>query len=279
MALGDRVPDHTSIFPPLPTEQDELDLIETIENAQVPNSDDNAMLEPIIELTDLKKSQSHYYTSVPFQGIPGFDPKLLEFDNCNLNVHSDTIVNEIQSALPKNDQNEMEIDNELPKEPVHQNSIEAVDMEKELFLAFENLSTDTTKKSPVSNEDLLTLLSFNSSHSVGVCNITTTPYDSKSLINELLLLRLPGLFTFFGGEKVAGMDVQILEEIQSLQKTRKKEKERDSGQGKAPVKMSEARKKKLKAKADERRLGMSDQKAKKEALAALSSLGPGSNVV
>ena len=258
--VDNQVPDQ--IFPPLPTIKDEEHLLEMIELAQVPNTNDDGLLEPVVELTDLKKSQSDYYTTFPYQDIPGIDPALLEFQN------EDTVMNVDIPDIMVNDSSFIE---ELPS------MAEEVDMEQELFRAFENLSADTTRKPPVSPEDLLTLLTFNSSTSVAVCNITTTAYESRSLINELLLLRLPGLFSFFGGEKVAGMDVQILEEIQSLTKTRKKEKERDSGQGKAPIKMSEARKKKLKAKADERRLGMSEQKAKKEALAALSSLAPGSS--
>ena len=260
----------SEIFPPMPTIEDENYLEELIDNQQVPILPE--VSEPVVELTDLRTSESDYYKSFPIDELQGIDSKLLEFD-LDSSLTTNEVIQEIPELMQVDEASDIIIDPITETKDI-QIIDQKVDMEQELFNAFENLST-VTRKPPISPEDLLTLLTFNSSTSVGVPPITTTQHPQKSLLNELLLLRLPSLFTFFGGEKVSGLDVQILEEIQSLQKHKKREKERDSGQGKAPIKMSEARKRKIKALKDEKKMGMSESRARKEALQALAQLNPG----
>lgn len=189
------------ILPSLPNENDFEQLEELKRQANVPEVEVEEILEPLTEIDD---PTSHFYQTKPFD--------------------SSSIPTEILSFSPSN----------ISPKP------KKIEMDKVLLETFRNIQIDH-KKGPISSEDLLTMITFKQSYGVAIPESTTVGYETKSLINDLLLLRIPSIDKLFGGEKSLEHDSKVIDELMTLQKGRKKEKERDSGQGKAPIKMSAAR--------------------------------------
>jgi hypothetical protein len=197
-----------SPFPPFPSREDERLLDEQLLEAQVPSWETQVEeLIPQTAVAELKPSESLYYKQISFE------------EACE-SFLSDYL--------------------ESPALPIKQH-VEAFDMDQLLFETFEHLSMDSKTKPPMSAEDLLTLFSFRTSYGVPIPENNSSGYESKSIINDLLILRLPALHTLFGGDRILDHEIRVQEELAALQKGRRREKERDSGQGKAPVKMSAAK--------------------------------------
>jgi hypothetical protein len=202
----DEEPD--SQIPPYPTEKDEELLEEVMQEAQVPSWETQVEeLLPQTSITEMKPSESIYHQQISFE--------------------------EAKKTILKN---YVELPASKPKEPVVE-----FDMDKLLFETIENLAIDSKVRPPMAAEDLLTLFTFKNNYGVAIPSDNSSGYENKSLINDLLILRLPALHTLFGGERILDHEIRVQEELASLQKGRKREKERDSGQGKAPVKMSAAK--------------------------------------
>lgn len=220
-------------FPELPTVQDEIDASMLVPDWESKN----------VELEErMRETSDDLYYSTKTVGNP----------------------NEFLILRNKNDYQSMLVDSVADTVP-------DVDMDTLLLKAMENSTLQESygalKKHPlIAHEELLTLLTFRTNNGVAIPEDGSSGYESKSIIGDLLLLRVPGMHKLFGGERELEPGGKLASELYNMPRTRKKEKARDSGQGKAPVKTAEqkaerrermekaaAAKRKLLAEADIRR--------------------------
>jgi hypothetical protein len=179
----------------------------------------------LLELIEYQKSQ---------EAIPIIEEPLTEIDDKTSESPFYQTKQLAQSNIPIEFLN-FSLPYEKPKKKIN--------MDANLRACMEKLAINITKSS-IATEDILTMLSFRTTPGVSIPTQTTSTHSTKSLIKDLLLLRIPTITSFFGGSK--SLD-HIENSQQIIGKSKKKEKERDSGQGKAPIKMSATRIAKIRA--------------------------------
>ncbi|KAJ2994760.1 hypothetical protein HDV02_001336 [Globomyces sp. JEL0801] len=194
-------------FPPYPTKEDENFVI--VPEAQVPSWE--ILLAEAVEhdVVESKPEENPYFKSLPFE-------------YANESFLSTYMPVKGNGDIPKVNNDIQELNDLLV------NAMEA-----------NQVPIDSKIRPPIPIEDLLNLLSIRTSYGTSIPENNSSGYESKSILQDLLLLKLPGCHTLFGGEKLPD-DGKILDELVGVSR-KKKEKERDSGQGKAPVKMSAAK--------------------------------------
>ncbi|KAJ3257434.1 hypothetical protein HK103_004509 [Boothiomyces macroporosus] len=191
-------------FPPLPTEEDYHFEVEAA--PEVPD------IEIIIEEPDpeiVKPSENIYFKTISFQEAKDtYLKNYHEFDDMRV---------EIPQAM--NDTSELE---------------------SLLLEALDACVVDDTH-APLNHETTLGLLVNRINLGVAIPEPSSCGYETKSIIGDLLIARLPLCNTVLGGEKLSEQEAKMTEDLIGLSRIKKKEKERDSGQGKAPVKLSAAK--------------------------------------
>lgn len=228
MELGEFDKENRDPFPPIPTLEDEEFLEDLLKEAEVPNLD-IVMQAPVLEVED----ETAEYTYAHLLPTAEFKDTFLVFEDDSM---------QCETVQPD------------PQEEI----------EKVLFETMESLKPDPKTKAPISPEDLLTMFTFRTANNDGIAVPTdnTSGYEFRSIVSDLLLLRIPSCHTIFGGVKIIDHEVMIANEIMNLNKgTRRKEKERDSGQGKAPTKQQKLAKKLAMLKAKEEREAMEAREA------------------
>ncbi|KAJ3276831.1 hypothetical protein HDV01_002886 [Terramyces sp. JEL0728] len=191
-------------FPPLPVEEDYTFVVESVQ--EVPD------IEIIIEEPNpevVKPSENIYFKTISFQeATESYLKNYHEFDDMRV---------------------------ETPKAMNDTSEIDSL-----LLEALECCIVDDAN-APLNHETTLGLLTNRTSLGVAIPEPSSCGYETKSIIGDLLIARLPLCNTVLGGEKLSEREAKMTEDLIGLSRIKKKEKERDSGQGKAPVKLSAAK--------------------------------------
>ncbi len=141
-------------FPEYPTKKDEELLDEMIQQAQVPLMEvEVEQAIPQTEVSDLKSSESLYY-------------KAITFEEAKTTILKDYI--EVGTPCPK-----------VTKK--------SVNLEECLNETFSKTVMDPKIRAPMSQEDILKLFSFRTGYGVAIPDNTTSGYESKSMVNDLLI--------------------------------------------------------------------------------------------
>ncbi|KAJ3370032.1 hypothetical protein HDU91_006693 [Kappamyces sp. JEL0680] len=248
-------------FPPLPVERDYKFLEEKL---QLENANQQV---PSWEQVEEGDDQDLYYHTQSlddysdFIGLEPPPPSLFPQPPQDVDMHggSDPLPSQTNGAVARQ------------PAPLHKRTPPKMDDLVVNAMRAHTLNQQNTKHYPLmSHSELLTLLTFRSHFGVGVPDGNgsgSAGYESKSVLGDLLLLRMPAMHKLFSGERDLEPGGKLASELYQMPRTRKKEKARDTGQGKAPVKTLEqklARKEKMEEAAQRKKVMLAEAAVRRE---------------